>query len=87
MAALDTTAIGWAVQRLALAAAHAGHQGHGTLGARVERGEPLFTLFGADPARLNEALQRLHPAITITDERVEPPPLLGPVIASVIARS
>ena len=81
LAALDTTAIGWAVQRLSQGDAYAGLQVHRKLGEAVERGEPLFTLFAAKPERFDEALRLIQPAVTITDERVEPPPLLGPVIA------
>ncbi len=81
LAGLDTTAIGWAVQRLSVGDTHAGLQVHRKLGEAVELDEPLFTLFAADAARFDEALQLLRPAVTITNEPTDPPPLLGPVIA------
>ncbi len=78
---IDTAAVGWAVQRLGAAAdPHAGLQVHAKLGHRVERGAPVYTLFAADASLFAEPLALLQAAVTISEDRVEPPPLLGEVI-------
>ena len=87
---LDTTAIGWAVQRLGAGRLRAGdsvdpHAGlclHRKLGDRVEAGEPLFTVFAADQQRCAEPLALLAGAVAIEQERREPPPLLGEVLTA-----
>ena len=87
--AMDTTAVGWAVQRLgagrATAAgavdAHAGLRMHAKLGQAVQAGEPLCTLFAASADRLAVPLELLAEAVTITEDRREPPRLVGEVVA------
>ncbi len=88
LSSMDTTAIGWAVQRLGAGRvragepidAHAGLAMHAKLGQQVRTGEPLCTLFAASESRFAEPLALLADAITITEERLEPPPLLGVVL-------
>ena len=85
---IDTTAVGWAVQRLGAGRAHAAdtvdpHAGlrmHAKLGTRIKVDEPLCTLFAAHESLVAEQLALLKAAITITDEHEEPPPLLGKII-------
>ncbi len=87
---MDTTAAGWAVQRLGAGRAragepvdpHAGLRMHAKLGQRVRAGEPLCTLYASSRELLEEPLQLLATAITLTEERVAPPPLLGEVLTS-----
>ena len=86
--AMDTTAVGWAVQRLGAGRArvgepvdaHAGLRMHVKLGAQVREGEPLATLYAAGESMFAEPLALLAKAITLSEETGEQPPLLGPVI-------
>jgi pyrimidine-nucleoside phosphorylase len=74
IAAMDTTALGWAVQRTGAGREKAGepvdpHAGilfHARRGAQVERGQPLATLYATNAALLNEPEVILHQAITIS---------------------
>ena len=87
---IDTTAVGWAVQRLGAGRAHvsdrvdphAGLRMHAKLGTQMKAGEPVCTLFAANESLFAEPLTLLRSAVTITDEREEPPSLLGNVIGS-----
>ena len=87
---IDTTAVGWAVQRLGAGRAHATdtvdpHAGlamHIKLGQPIQQGEPICTLFAANESLFAEPLTLLQSAIAITEEREEPPPLIGEVIAA-----
>ena len=62
VAEMDTTALGWAVQRTGAGREKAGepvdpHAGilfHARRGARVERGEPLATIYATKPEMLAE---------------------------------
>jgi pyrimidine-nucleoside phosphorylase len=86
--AMDTTAVGWAVQRLGAGRArvgdpvdaHAGLRMHIKLGAQVQAGEALATLYAAKDSLFQEPLALLANAITVADEPGQQPPLLGPVI-------
>ncbi len=88
LVSLDTTAIGWAVQRLGAGRERAGdvidpHAGlkiHRKLGDWVEAGEPLFTLFAAEETRFAEPTALVTKAVVIGDERPEPPTLIGEVL-------
>jgi len=85
---IDTTTVGWAVQRLGAGRVrpgepidpHAGLAVHAKLGQPVQAGEPLYTLFAASEPLFAEPLALLARAVTITEEREEPPALLGEVI-------
>jgi pyrimidine-nucleoside phosphorylase len=79
--AMDTTEIGWAVQRTgagrlkagASVDAHAGIEFHARRGARVERGQPIATIYATDEAHVEEPVRRLRAATQISAEplRVE----------------
>jgi pyrimidine-nucleoside phosphorylase len=74
--AMDTTEIGWAVQRTGAGRAKAGapvdpHAGiafHARRGARVEPGQPIATLYASDQAHIDEPARRLKAAIEISAE-------------------
>jgi pyrimidine-nucleoside phosphorylase len=76
VAEMDTTALGWAVQRLGAGRekagepvdAHAGILFHARRGARVERGEPLATLYATSAAQLEEPRAILRRAIHFSKE-------------------
>src|SRR5579862_7064395 len=73
MAAMDTTAIGWAVQRTGAGREKAGepvdpHAGilfHVRRGDRVEKGQPLATLYAGTPEKFAEPIALLRQAIRI----------------------
>ena len=88
--AMDTTAIGWAVQRTGAGREpseesgvpreslgwepvdpHAGIVFHARTGDRVERGQPLATIFATTPGQLTEPVELLRKAIRFSSE---PPP-------------
>jgi pyrimidine-nucleoside phosphorylase len=52
------------------------------VGARVEAGDPLFTVHANDERALNEATQRVLDAYTWSDQPVEPPPLIKQVVSN-----
>jgi pyrimidine-nucleoside phosphorylase len=75
VAEMDTTALGWAVQRTGAGREKAGepvdpHAGilfHARRGAKVERGEPLATIYATTEAMLLESSELLRNAITISE--------------------
>jgi len=91
LAAADCTKIGWAVQRLGAGReragepveAHAGLEMHVKLGMKVEAGQTLVTIFSQDEARFAEPEQLLREALTIGEEKLEPPPLVRRIISAV----
>jgi pyrimidine-nucleoside phosphorylase len=74
VAEMDTTKIGWAVQRTGAGREKAGepvdpHAGilfHARRGAKVEQGQPIATLYATTPAMLPEPTELLQQAITIS---------------------
>lgn len=74
IAGMDTTALGWAVQRLGAGRQKAGepvdpHAGiffHARRGARVESGQPLATLYATTAGQLAEPRAILRQAITMS---------------------
>jgi pyrimidine-nucleoside phosphorylase len=90
---IDTTAMGWAVQRLGAGRVRAGepidpHAGlvmHVKLGDAVKAGEPLCTLFAASEARFAEPAALLDRAILISEGREEPPAWIGEVITQALS--
>ena len=86
----DCTKIGWAVQRLGAGReragepveAHAGLEMHVKLGAKVEAGQTLATLFTEDEARFAEPEQLLMQALTIGDAPAAAPPLVREIISA-----
>jgi pyrimidine-nucleoside phosphorylase len=89
-AAADCTKIGWAVQRLGAGRERAGepvepHAGlamHVKLGAEVEAGQILATLFAEDDERFAEPEQLLREALTIGDQPVNTPSLVRQIISA-----
>jgi pyrimidine-nucleoside phosphorylase len=90
VAEMDTTKIGWAVQRLGAGREMAGepvdpHAGilfHARRGARVERGQPLATLYATSPEMLAEPAALLKQAITVSDA----PPNTVPLVSRIFTR-
>jgi pyrimidine-nucleoside phosphorylase len=85
---MDCREVGWAVQRLGAGrakpgdpvSAHAGIEVHVKLGAKVEQGQPLLTLFAEDAALLDEPEVMLRATYKIAPE----PPQLNPKIREII---
>ncbi len=90
LSSTETTAIGWAVQRLGAGRTrpgdpvdpHAGIEMHRKLGDRVEAGEPLVTLFAASPALLEPAETMLRESIVLADRCPAPRPLVYETLAA-----
>ena len=88
ISAVDCTKIGWAVQRLGAGrtrpgepvAAHAGIEMHAKIGARVEAGEPIATLFSNDALLLDEPKEMIRSAITFSEAPPKPHPLIRKII-------
>jgi pyrimidine-nucleoside phosphorylase len=87
---MDTTALGWAVQRTGAGREkagepvdpHAGIDFHARLGARVEKGQPLATLYATSPALLAEPEEILKQAIHFSPT----PPQVVPLVSRIFTR-
>jgi len=87
---MDTTALGWAVQRTGAGRENAGepvdpHAGidfHARLGARLEKGQPLATLYATNPALLAEPEALLKQAIHFS----KTPPQKVPLVSRIFNR-
>jgi pyrimidine-nucleoside phosphorylase len=87
---MDTTALGWAVQRLGAGREkagepvdpHAGIEFHARRGALVEKGQPLATLYATSLARLAEPIALLKQAIQFSSK----PPLAIPLVSRTFIR-
>jgi pyrimidine-nucleoside phosphorylase len=87
VAEMDTTALGWAVQRTGAGREKAGepvdpHAGilfHARRGAKVERGERLATVYATKTELLAEPVAILKRAIQFAKSPPEPVPLVGRV--------
>jgi pyrimidine-nucleoside phosphorylase len=87
---MDTTKIGWAVQRLGAGREtagepvdpHAGIYFHARRGAHVEEGQPIATLYATNAALMAEPIALLHEAITIS----KTPPDAVPLVSRIFAR-
>jgi pyrimidine-nucleoside phosphorylase len=85
ISAMDTTKIGWAVQRLGAGREKAGepvdpHAGilfHARRGAHVELGQPIGTLYATDEAMLAEPIELLKDAITFSRTPRQPVDLVS----------
>jgi pyrimidine-nucleoside phosphorylase len=85
IAEMDTTQIGWAVQRLGAGREKAGepvdpHAGiafHSRRGARLERGQPFATLYATRSEMLAESIALLKNAIVIADAPPQPVELVS----------
>jgi pyrimidine-nucleoside phosphorylase len=88
--AIDTIAVGWAVQRLGAGrlipggpvSALAGIEFHAQLGSPVTQGQPIATLHSESPTLLAEPLELLRAAYTIAPT----PTALNPQLIEVIAK-
>jgi pyrimidine-nucleoside phosphorylase len=86
----DCTKIGWAVRRLGAGRERAGepvdpHAGlamHVKLGATIEEGQPLVTLFSEGEARFAEPERLLRDALQIGEQPVAPLPLVRQVVSA-----
>jgi len=82
VSAMDTTKIGWAVQRTGAGREKAGepvdpHAGilfHARRGARVQQGQPIATLYATSPALLAEPTALLKEAIEFSPTPPAPVP-------------
>jgi pyrimidine-nucleoside phosphorylase len=87
VAAMDTTALGWAVQRLGAGREkagepvdpHAGIEFHARRGARVEKGQPIATLYATHADLLPEPVALLRQSIAIATAPPEPVRLVSRV--------
>jgi pyrimidine-nucleoside phosphorylase len=84
---MDTTKIGWAVQRTGAGREragepvdpHAGIEFHARRGARVERGQPMAVIYATTEAMLQEPSELLRDAITISTTKPEFVPLVSQI--------
>ncbi|HWA93635.1 MAG TPA: thymidine phosphorylase [Terracidiphilus sp.] len=91
VASIDTTALGWAVQRTGAGREKAGepvdpHAGivfHARRGARVEVGQPFATIFATSESMLDEPERLLRQAIHFS----ETPPPAVPLIGRIFTRA
>jgi pyrimidine-nucleoside phosphorylase len=85
IASMDTTMLGWAVQRLGAGREkagepvdpHAGIHFHARRGAFLEKGQPLATLYATNCNKLDEPIALLKKAIQFADVAPEPTPLVS----------
>ncbi len=91
IAEMDTTALGWAVQRTGAGREKAGepvdpHAGiifHVRRGDYLEQGQPLATLYATSPAQLAEPVAILQEAIHISNQ---PPYAMAPLVDTIFTR-
>ena len=89
VAEMDTTELGWAVQRLGAGREkagepvdpHAGIEFHARRGARVKKGQPFATLYATNETMLAEALERIKRAVTFSSDPPEEVPLVSHIFA------
>ena len=87
---MDTTALGWAVQRTGAGREkagepvdpHAGIDFHARRGARIEKGQPLATLYATSPELLAEPEEILKQAIHFS----QTPPQAVPLVSRIFTR-
>jgi pyrimidine-nucleoside phosphorylase len=85
IANMDTTKLGWAVQRTGAGRElpgqpvdpHAGIAFHARRGARIEQGQPLATLYATNAAKLAESVALLKQAITFSPTPPKAVPLVS----------
>jgi pyrimidine-nucleoside phosphorylase len=90
ISSMDTTALGWAVQRTGAGREkagepvdpHAGIDFHARRGAHLEKGQPIATLYAASPALLAEPEEILHQAIILSPV----PPQVVPLVSRIFTR-
>jgi pyrimidine-nucleoside phosphorylase len=87
---MDTTQIGWAVQRTgagrekagAPVDPHAGIEFNARRGAKIEAGQPIAVIYSTTEEMLQEPSELLRGAITICDT----PPEFVPLVSGIITR-
>jgi pyrimidine-nucleoside phosphorylase len=92
---MDTTALGWAVQRLGAGRERAGepvdpHAGihfHARRGVFIEKGQPLATLYATHAGLLAEPITLLKEAIIFSSMPPEPVPLVSKVFTRELAEA
>ena len=90
IAEMDTTKLGWAVQRLGAGREkagepvdpHAGIHFHARRGAHIQQGQPIATLYATDVALLGEPIALLREAIAIA----KAPPGDVPLVSRIFTR-
>ena len=90
LAEMDCTEVGWALQRLGAGrvhpddpvSAHAGLAMHAKLGAQLDQGQPLCTLYSEDAALLYEPAAMLRSTFKLADQ----PPARRPLVQSIVTR-
>jgi pyrimidine-nucleoside phosphorylase len=88
ISAMDTTKIGWAVQRTGAGREkagepvdpHAGIEFYARRGVHVEKGDPIATLYATTPELLPEAIALLGESITISPNAPAAEPLVSEVL-------
>jgi pyrimidine-nucleoside phosphorylase len=93
IAEMDTTALGWAVQRTGAGREHAGepvdpHAGilfHARRGAHVEKGDKLATIYATSADQLPEPIEILKNAIHFSENPPEPVPQVGRIFTRELA--
>jgi len=86
---MDTTELGWAVQRLGAGREragepvdpHAGIEFHARRGAHVEKGQPFATLYATNETMLAEPVERIKRAVAFSDKSPEEVPLVSHIFA------
>ena len=92
VADMDTTALGWAVQRLGAGREKAGepvdpHAGilfHARRGVRVQRGQPFATFYATSASQIAESETILKRAVQISDD---PPEAVVPLVSRTFTRA
>jgi pyrimidine-nucleoside phosphorylase len=87
---MDTTALGWAVQRLGAGREkagepvdpHAGIEFHAKRGARVEKGQPFATLYATNEEMLPEPAALIRKAVILAEN----PPTSVPLVDRIFTR-
>ncbi len=95
IASMDTTMLGWAVQRTGAGREkagepvdpHAGISFHARRGAFVEKGQPLATLYATNEGMLDEPEALLRKAIVFAESAPEAVPLVGQIFTREIAEA
>lgn len=86
--AMDTTDLGWAVQRTGAGRETAGepvdpHAGilfHARRGAWIQKGQPFATIYATNTAMLDEPAALVRRAVTLSSEKPAPVPLIGSIL-------
>jgi pyrimidine-nucleoside phosphorylase len=88
LAGMDCKQVGWAVQRLGAGrtspgdpvSAHAGIESHAKLGAKLAKGQPIFTLFSEDEKLLDEPYRMLEATLSIAEAPSPKAPLVREIV-------